>query len=167
MKAIGTYALAVGMVLAAHGAQCADSKSAGKADSQQIARGRYLLTVGNCNDCHTSGFAPKEGKVPEQEWLKGDTLGLAGPWGTTYATNLRLSLAKMTEDQWVSYAKGLKTRPPMPWFNLNQWSDADLRAFHKYVLHLGPAGEPAPQAQPPGAKPKSPFIQWPAPPKKP
>jgi mono/diheme cytochrome c family protein len=167
MKGIATYALAVGMALAAHGAQAADSKGAGKADSQQIARGRYLLTVGNCNDCHTSGFAPKEGKVPEQEWLKGDTLGLAGPWGTTYATNLRLSLTKMTEDQWVSYAKGVKTRPPMPWFNLNQWSEADLRAFHKYVMHLGPAGEPAPQAQAPGAKPKAPFIQWPAPPKKP
>jgi len=42
----------------------------------------------------------------------------------------------MSETQWVRYAKDLKTRPPMPWFNLNQWTDADLRAFYKYVRSL-------------------------------
>ena len=91
-------------------------------------------------------------------------LGLRGPWGTTYPTNLRLSLSKMTEDQWVKYAKAPKTRPPMPWFNLNQWTDTDLRAFYQYVRHLGPAGAAAPQPLAPDKEPKPPFIQWPAPP---
>lgn len=141
------------------------AKTAAKPDSKQIARGRYLLVVGNCNDCHSAGFAPSEGKTPEKDWLKGDSMGLRGPWGTTFATNLRLSLKRMTEDQWVAYAKALKTRPPMPWFNLNQWTEADLRAFHRYVVHLGPAGDPAPEAVPPGREPKTPFILWPAPPK--
>lgn len=162
-------ALALGIVPGM--ARAADTKAsqpgaqAKKADNPQVARGRYLLVVGNCNDCHTAGFAPSDGGVPEKEWLLGGgALGFRGPWGTTYATNLRLSLSKMTEDQWVKYAQGLKVRPPMPWFNLNQWTDPDLRAFFQYVRQLGPVGEPAPQALAPGNVPKPPYIQWPAPP---
>jgi len=153
-------------------AQSADTKlpqrgaEAKKASSQQVSRGRYMLVVGSCNDCHTDGFGPSDGKVPEKEWLLGGRLGFRGPWGTTYAPNLRLSLSKLTEDQWVKYAKELKTRPPMPWFNLNQWTDPDLRAFYQYVRQLGPVGEPAPQYAPPDKETKPPFIQWPAPPGK-
>ncbi len=155
----------------AHAADSKDRRPAAepkKASAPQIARGRYLLTVGNCNDCHTSGFAPSEGKVPEKDWLLGErVLGLRGPWGTTYPTNLRLSLSKMTEEGWVKYAKSLKTRPPMPWFNLNQWSDTDLRAFYQYVRQLGPAGDPVPEAKTPGTEPPRPYVQWPdAPPPK-
>jgi mono/diheme cytochrome c family protein len=129
-------------------------------------RGKYMLIVGGCNDCHTAEFAARGGDVPEREWLKGSSsLGFSGPWGTTYATNLRLSLSKFSEAQWIRYAKDLKARPPMPWFNLNQWTDADLRAFYKYVRSLGPPGEPAPAFVPPDAKPSTPFVQWPAPPK--
>lgn len=55
----------------------------------------------------------------------------------------------MSEDQWVSIAKTMKTRPPMPWYSINSMSDDDLRAIHKFVRSLGPAGS-APQALPPG-----------------
>jgi mono/diheme cytochrome c family protein len=159
-------ALAIAVAPAAQSAEPQTAKSTSKRAAKQIERGRYLLTVGNCNDCHSDGFAPSEGKVPERDWLLGSPLGLRGPWGTTYATNLRLSLSRMTEEQWVKYARALKTRPPMPWFNLNQWNDADLRSFYRYVRQLGPVGEPAPQALPPGQEPKPPYIQWPAPPKR-
>jgi mono/diheme cytochrome c family protein len=60
-----------------------------KADPQ-VERGRYLIKIGGCNDCHTAGYAPAGGKVPESQWLTGDALCWRGPWGTTYATNLRL-----------------------------------------------------------------------------
>ena len=85
--------------------------------------------MGNYNDCHTRDFAPRDGNVPESEWLKGGTLGFNGPWRTTYATNPRVTVSNMTEAQWIPYAKALKTRPPMPWFNLNRWTDQDLRAL--------------------------------------
>ena len=58
-----------------------------------IEHGSYLVTVGGCNDCHTAGYAESAGEVPESDWLQGDSLGWQGPWGTTYATNLRLQLA--------------------------------------------------------------------------
>jgi mono/diheme cytochrome c family protein len=137
-----------------------------QADRKQIDRGRYMLIVGSCNDCHTAGFAPSDGKVPEKDWLMGSgPLGYRGPWGTTYAPNLRVTAGRMTEDQWVKFSKELKSRPPMPWFNLNQWAESDLRALYQYIKHLGPEGEPAQAYLPPDKIPKPPYVQWPAPPK--
>ena len=121
-------------------ALAADTPSA-----KQLERGRYMAITGGCNDCHTAGFAPNEGKIPEKDWLLGSgTLGFSGPWGTTYASNLRLLIAGMSENDWVKLSKTLKTRPPMPWFNVNKWSEGDMRAFYQYVKSLGAAGEPAP-----------------------
>ena len=133
---------------------------------KQVERGRYVMIVGSCNDCHTAGFAQRDGDVPEKEWLLGGgPLGFRGPWGTTYPPNLRLTVSRLTEAQWVKYAKALKTRPPMPWFNLAQWTEADLRAFYQYVKQMGPVGEPEPPYLPPDKEPKPPYIQWPLPPK--
>ena len=156
--------IAVALPGAVHAADSAKGTSAAKPSSVQIARGRYLLNLGNCNDCHTADFAPHEGNVPESEWLKGSPLGFNGPWGTTYAPNLRLTVSNLTEAQWVAFAKALKTRPPMPWFSVNRWSDQDLRALYQYIKSLGPVGAAPPQYVPPDRQPKPPFIQWPAPP---
>ena len=82
--------------------------------SENVARGRYLAIIGGCNDCHTPGYATKNGEVPESLWLTGDTLGWQGPWGTTYATNLRLHLARLTEEQWVQQARSLTAKPRCP-----------------------------------------------------
>jgi mono/diheme cytochrome c family protein len=135
-----------------------------KPDKQLVERGRYLAIVGGCNDCHTASYAESEGRLPESLWLRGNPVGFRGIWGTTYATNLRLSLSKMPEEQWLVYAKALETRPPMPWFNLSQWSEEDLRAFYHYVRSLGAAGRPTPYPVPPHLEPKTPVVLWPFPP---
>ena len=135
-----------------------------KADPQ-VERGRYLIKITGCNDCHTAGYAPTGGKVPEAQWLTGDALGWRGPWGTTYPTNLRLYMQDLTEDQWVKKAKTLMARPPMPWFNVRDMSTSDLRAVYRYIRHLGPAGKPAPAYVTPDQTPAQPFVQFPAPPK--
>ena len=77
-----------------------------KADTL-VARGRYVISIAGCNDCHTPAFPMKNGKVPEAQWLTGDALGWNGAWGTTYATNLRLYMQDLTEEQWVKKAKTL------------------------------------------------------------
>ena len=146
-------------------AQALQQKASGKADQQQIQRGRYLVKVTGCNDCHTAGYAMSGGKVAESQWLTGDKLGWRGPWGTTYPVNLRLYMRDMTEAQWVQRAKTMETRPPMPWFALHDMSDQDLKAIYKYVRAIGPAGEPAPAYVPPHQEPKTPYVQFPAPPK--
>ena len=131
------------------------------AEDAQVKRGRYLVSIAGCNDCHTPAFAMKNGEVPEAQWLTGDALGWRGPWGTTYATNLRLSMQGLTEAQWVAKAKSLSARPPMPWFNVRRMSEPDLRAIYRYVRHLGPAGKPAPEYVPPDRTPVPPFVQFP------
>ena len=130
-------------------------------DDAQIKRGRYLVEIAGCNDCHTAGYAPSGGKVPEAQWLLGDALGWSGPWGTTYATNLRLYMQSLTEEQWVKKAKALNARPPMPWFNVQAMSEADLRAIYRYITWLGPAGKRAPAYVPPGGQPKGPVVRFP------
>src|SRR5688500_12779088 len=84
----------------------------GMAQPTDIERGRYLVKIGGCNDCHTPGYLTTAGGVPEENWLVGDAIGFSGPWGTTYPSNLRRFLAKMSEEEWVEYARSLRTRPP-------------------------------------------------------
>lgn len=143
-------------------ASAADALSA--ADGERVQRGRYLATIGGCNDCHTPGYAPSGGKVPEAQWLTGDVLGFSGPWGTTYPSNLRLRLGSMDVDQFKAYARVLKTRPPMPYWALNTMNDADLEALWAFVRSLGPAGTTAPAALPPGSEAAGPVVRFPAPP---
>ena len=134
-------------------------------DSAAIERGSYLSKIAGCNDCHTPGYLMSAGKVPENVWLTGDTLGWRGPWGTTYASNLREKVPKMTEAQWLQFARTAEPRPPMPLFNLRAMTDADLKALYRFIVYLGPGGTPAPAYVPPDQEPKPPFVTFPAPPK--
>jgi mono/diheme cytochrome c family protein len=136
-----------------------------KAPSADAKRGRYLVQIAGCNDCHTAGYPESGGKVDEKLWLTGSPLGWRGPWGTTYAANLRLVAQSMTEAQWMKRARS-ELRPPMPWFNVRDMSDGDVRAIYRYLRHLGPAGVAAPDYVPPDKEPKPPFVQFPAPPPK-
>jgi mono/diheme cytochrome c family protein len=128
-------------------------------NAEAIDRGRYLTLIAGCNDCHTSGYGATGGKIPESEWLKGDTLGFSGPWGTTYPTNLRKRLATMELAAWKTYARNLTARPPMPFWALNAMTDGDLEAFWYFTRSLGDAGDAAPQALPPGDEPPLPTFR--------
>jgi len=126
-------------------------------EAADLARGRYLVTVGGCNDCHTSQYAERGGQVPESEWLTGVPIGFNGPWGTSYPANLRLTVNQMDEQQFMARARS-QLMPPMPWFNLVAMSDDDLASIYQYIASLGPAGETMPAYVPPGDKPRTPFI---------
>lgn len=152
-------------VLAAIAMSRAGAAEPVKTDKQSIERGRYIAKIGGCNDCHTAGYAPSGGKVPEKDWLMGDALGWRGDWGTTYPPNLRITLSKLTENEWVKLAKTAQYRPPMPWFSLHDMHEQDLRAFYRFVRQLGSVGNPAPAYVPPGQVPAGPYIQFPAAPK--
>ena len=137
------------------------SQAASDSKQKDIAKGRYLIEIAGCNDCHTSGYAPAAGKVAENQWLMGDGLGFRGPWGTTYPANLRSHINKLSEDEWVARSRSLQTRPPMPWWILNTMNEDDLRAIHRYIRSLGNSDNPVPAYLPPGVEPKTPFILWP------
>src|SRR5688572_12791270 len=169
MSAVLLFLLAMpGPVAAADPAAPVQKAAAGakKVDSTKLERGKYLVKIAGCNDCHTPGYMASAGKVDEKLWLTGDVLGWRGPWGTTYASNLRLYFDKLTEDQWVKIARSLETRPPMPWFALRDMTETDLRAIHAFAKSLGPAGAAAPAYVPPDKEPKPPYAQFPSPPPK-
>jgi mono/diheme cytochrome c family protein len=157
IRMIAYLVFAFGMLAAGHaGSQ--------ELASAQIERGRYLSKIGGCNDCHTAGYLLEEGHIPEADWLLGDTFGWRGPWGTTYASNLRLLIGALSEEQWLTLAKNLRTRPPMPWFTLNEMADEDLRALYAYIRSLGSVGGPAPAYVPPDREPPPPYALFPSPP---
>ena len=131
-------------------------------DTDMVERGRYIVKIAGCNDCHTQGYLISAGNVPEEQWLSGDTFGWHGPWGTTYGSNLRLFVSAISEDEWVRTAKTMKRLPPMPWFNLNAMTEQDLRALYQFMLSLGEPGEPAPAYVPPDQKPSPPYALFPS-----
>ena len=102
--------------------------------AKRIERGKYLVTIGGCNDCHTpfkmgpNGPEPDMSKMlsghPEQmkmppppkvamPWMgvfSATDTAFAGPWGITYAANLtsdqNTGLGIWTEDMFL---KAMKT----------------------------------------------------------
>lgn len=127
--------------------------------ASQLAVGEYLVTIGGCNDCHTVGWNQNPGKIPPAQRLTGSHVGWHGPWGTSYAVNLRLLVQGMTADAWVQHIAGMQPKPPMPWYNMRSMSEADLRAMYVYIRSLGPGGEPMPVDLAPGEPPKPPYIE--------
>jgi hypothetical protein len=41
------------------------------ATDKETERGRYIIAISGCNDCHTPGFLLNGGKTPEKDWLTG------------------------------------------------------------------------------------------------
>lgn len=140
--------------VAASAAPTADTPS----NADLLARGNYLVRIAGCNDCHTAGYAERQGEVPIAQWLQGSPLGYRGPWGTTYATKLRLRLADMDESQWLGYSATLRMRPPMPDFALRAMTEDDRRAIYRFIRSLGPAGTLAPAGLAPAATPAPPYF---------
>jgi mono/diheme cytochrome c family protein len=134
--------------------------AANLSEDEMITRGRYVVKVTGCNDCHTPKYGDRSGDVPENEWLIGTNIGYKGPWGTTYAQNLRHMLANKTEAQWVTYAKRMHAKPPMPWYNVNAMDEEDLKAMYQFIHSLGDNNNEVPKELPPGQTPKTPYINF-------
>jgi len=133
----------------------------------QIARGRYLVAFGGCNDCHTAGWRESDGTLPVARWMTGTKIGYRGPWGTVYPPNVRLLFYEMSEDAWLFSTRTRGGKPPMIWHDLRFLTSDDRRAIYAFVRSLGRAGESAPDDVPPGREPKTPYYwvvpQTPAP----
>ncbi len=147
--------------------QKSERKAQGPAKTAvQVTQGRYLVMMSGCNDCHTRGYMQSEAKVPESDWLTGDSVGWHGPWGTTYAINLRLFINTLSEEAWVKFSRAIKSRPAMPWWVLHEMREEDLRAIYYFTKTLGVKGEAAPAYLPPGQNPNPPYFEFVLPPGK-
>lgn len=129
------------------------------AEDPAVTRGRYLTHLGGCNDCHTPNFAQSGGKVPESDWLTGVPIGWHGPWGTTYASNLRNIVSAMDEKAWIARLRGGQFRPPMPGYMTSLLTEEDIKALYAFIRSLGPKGESMPAGLPPDVIPPGPVVE--------
>jgi hypothetical protein len=125
------------------------STAAFAADAPSVEFGKHISIVGGCHDCHTVGYAESGGKIDPDKALQGNPVGYVGPWGTNFARNLRITVSKMSEDDWVGFAKSFEVGPPMPWFNVHELNELESRSLYQYIKSLGPAGPQAPDDIPP------------------
>lgn len=124
-----------------------------------LERGKMLVAFGSCNDCHTPGWLESDGTVPESKWLTGSSVGLRGPWGTSYPANIRLVFNQIDENQWVFSVKSRAGHMPMHWHDLRFLSVNDQRLLYRFVKSLGPAGTQVPDFVEPWREPKTPYIK--------
>jgi mono/diheme cytochrome c family protein len=141
------------------GADSSGSAQAGApALATRIERGKYLVAIGGCHDCHTPGYMVPGARIADSALLAGDAMGFNGPWGTSYPANLRLKLRELKEKEWIAMVRKRNGLPPMPWPSLHHMTDEDLSSLYAYITNLGPAGTHAPAALPPGQTPTTPYI---------
>ena len=168
------------LVLAVALASCTKTSTTTSSDStataamtpdQKVARGKYLVSVLGCNDCHTPGGL--YGAPDMNRMLSGSELGWTGPWGTSYPANLTpdstTGIGNYTEDDIVTAIRtghkkdGAPILPPMPWPIYANLTDEDAYAVAAFLKTLPPVVHAAPKILPAGAKAPAALV-FPPPP---
>lgn len=138
-----------------------------------VARGRYLVTIMSCNDCHTPGSF--YGAPDTTRRLAGSDLGWVGPWGVVHARNLtpdmETGIGSWTEKDIVialrtgSTPDGAQLAPIMPWMNYASILDEDdAMAIAAYLKSIPPVVHKNLDRIPPDQKPTGALITFPPPP---
>jgi mono/diheme cytochrome c family protein len=138
------------LVLAAAGIVSAVASSA--ADSQ-IERGKYLVTISGCNDCHTPGYFL--GKPDFSRTLAGSDVGFTIPGlgafvGRNLTPDKETGLGNWTDDQIISAftagirPDGRRLAPIMPWRELAHLTSDDAHAIVAYLRSLPPVKNAVP-----------------------
>jgi len=139
MRPIG-YLLALSAIAAS-----ALAPDAARAENEQIARGKYLVQLGGCHDCHTPGYL--RGKPDMARYLGGSDVGFETPGlGTFVAPNLtpdnETGLGTWTSDEIATALQtgvrpdGRILSPIMPWQAFANLTKADAVAIVAYLKDL-------------------------------
>jgi mono/diheme cytochrome c family protein len=160
LAALVTFALLP--LSAVLGALCGDAR----ADDAQVARGKYLVSVIPCTDCHTPGTFL--GKPDFSRYLGGSEVGFEVPGlGVFYGPNLtpdkETGLGNWTNEQIATAITdgkrpdGRVLAPPMPSDVFKNLTHADALAIAAYLKTLPPISNKVPGPFGPGQKPTS-FV---------
>jgi len=138
-----------------------------------VVRGRYLVTIMSCNDCHTPGYF--YGAPDTMRRLSGSDIGWVGPWGVVHARNLtpdpETGIGTWTKEQIVEALRtghtpdGAQLAPIMPWMNYSSILDQDdAMAIAAYLKSLPPIKHKNLDRIPPGEKETGALVRFPPPP---
>jgi mono/diheme cytochrome c family protein len=123
------------------------------ADEDQVARGKYLVTISGCNDCHTPGALL--GKPDFSRALGGSEVGFAIPGlgvfaGPNLTPDKETGLGNWTDDQINSAItagvtpSGRPLAPIMPYAALSHLTSDDAHAIVAYLRSLPPVKNAVP-----------------------
>ncbi len=110
--------------------------------STGLERGKYLVTIAGCADCHTP---QRQGQpIAGMDYAGGDVL--EGPWGRVASANLTpdpSGIAHYDEALFIrtirtGYSGARSINQIMPWALYRNMSDADLQAVFAYLRTLKP-----------------------------
>jgi hypothetical protein len=157
-------------------------------EQQMIEHGKYLVTIGGCDDCHTpKNFGPKGPELDMSKRFSGhpdgttippvdtslihqwaymshDLTMAVGPWGITFSANLtpdnetgigtwqpEMFVNAMKTGKHLGVAEGRPIMPPMPWQNMAQLPEEDLKCMFAYFRSLPAVKNKVPDPMPPTA----------------
>jgi mono/diheme cytochrome c family protein len=117
------------------------------ADEAQIKRGEYLVTIGGCNDCHTSGYF--FGKPDGSRFLGGSDVGFEIPGlgvfvGPNITPDKETGIGSWTPEQIVTAIQsgvrpdGRTLAPIMPWHALAHLTDEDATSIVAFLQSIEP-----------------------------
>jgi len=138
IRAFGFVAAALIAALPAVGARAADA---------QTERGKYLVEISGCSDCHTPGSFL--GHPDMARYLGGSDVGFSLPGagvfvGPNLTPDKATGLGNWTEQEIVTaFTKGVRPdgrilAPVMPWQGLSRLTKADALAIAAYLKSLPP-----------------------------
>ena len=146
--------------------------ASGAEAQDQIARGKYLVTISGCKDCHVPGVFL--GKPDFTRMLAGSEVGFDLPGlGTFYGPNLtpdkETGLGGWTTEQIIlAITRGVRPdgrelAPIMPWRDFAVLTKGDAEAIAAYLKSLPPVSNKVPGPFGPTEKPTS-FVMKVVPP---
>jgi mono/diheme cytochrome c family protein len=144
MRSLCAPALAAAVIVCA---------AAASAEESQIDRGKYLVTIASCNDCHTPGYFL--GKPDFSRTLAGSEVGFTIPGlgafvGRNLTSDKETGLGNWTDDQIISAITagirpdGRRLAPIMPWRGLSHLSSDDAHAIVAYLRSIPPVKNAVP-----------------------
>jgi len=123
------------------------ASGAALADDAEIARGKYLVTIASCNDCHTPGYFL--GKPDFSRTLGGSDVGFTIPGlgaflGPNLTPDKETGLGNWTDAQIIgaitagATPEGRQLAPIMPYAALSHLASDDAQAIVAYLRSLPP-----------------------------
>jgi hypothetical protein len=152
------------------------------ASESQVERGKYLVGITGCHDCHSPKMPgtmkpvpdlilsgrPQTTKVPSgapgEVHASEDFTAFTGAWGSTVASNLTPDPAtgiglRYTEAKFLKAMRtgmkpeGVAIRPPMPVDVYVNMKDEDLKAIYAYLRTIKPIRNAVRAGLPPASAP--------------
>lgn len=110
--------------------------------STPVARGKYLVTLASCSDCHT----PTQQGQPMTHLAFGGGTSLKGPWGDVNTANITPDASGISYYDEALFIQTLRTgqigarklSSIMPWGYFRNLTDYDLKAIFAYLRTLPP-----------------------------